>query len=206
MPFVLTNFPLPFGGSTQVAPAPPGSGAAEAVNVSPSAAAKSARLAKAATAKALSGLGCCCDRQTQTRSRAIGAHRTAAALARRGMSGLGIPSWVPDIAGIGGIALQDFLQTKVSPQTQVTHQISYQPPAGSQFTSSQGAAPALTNANYTTAAGNPQITTNGSAPAATQPSWFSQETIISGVSNGLVAGAGVGGLLLLMMMKGRRRS
>ncbi len=198
MPFVLTNFPYPAGGSTVVAPAPAGSGAAEAISISPSAAVKSARVAKAAAAKTL---------KTPTRSRAIGAHRTAAALARRGMSGLGIPSWVPDIAGIGGIALQDFLQTKVTPSTSVTTSIAYKPPAGTQFTN-QGAP--LSNALYTTngaaAAGNQQISTNGNAPASTQPSWFSEETIISGVSNGVIAGAGVGGLILVtMMMKGRRR-
>lgn len=206
MPFVLTNFPYPAGGSTVVAAAPAGSGAAEAISISPSAAVKSARVAKAAAAKTLSGLGCRCDRQTPTRSRAIGAHRVAAALARRGMSGLGIPSWVPDIAGIGGIALQDFLQTKVTPSTQVTSSIAYKPPAGTQF-SNQGAP--LSNALYTTNgsnAGNQQISANGGAPPSTQPSWFSQETIISGVSNGIVAGAGLGGLILVtMMMKGRRR-
>lgn len=204
MSFVLTSFPLPAGGLTQVVTAPPGAAAGtQAVQIAPAAAVKTARLARAQTAKTLKGLGCCCERER--RGAAVGKYRTARALARRGMSGLGVPSWLPDLVGIGGLAAQDFLQAKVhQPTPVVTTQTTFIPPTGTQFAPPPtNPAPPVIPATYTTPTGN---TTGGAPPAppaAAQPNWFTEQTIISGVPNWILP---VGGLAALFMFsKSHRR-
>lgn len=205
--FVAKQFVLPAAPTFRApAAAPPTS--APAIAAAKVAAASrrssSARAAKALRA-GLSGLGCACQRQSAAR-------RKAAALGSLGFSwkelfeGAGI--------GAGTDALKQFLIRPAKPV--VTHSVTYPDtrqdatPPPQVTTTPAGSPPPVCQPGYqyangqclpASAAGNQTASTT---PAA--PSWFSQETIISGVSNGVVAAGGAAGFLLLaMLLKSRGR-
>jgi hypothetical protein len=88
-------------------------------------------------------------------------------------------------------------------------------PAAAENLSSPVPAGYPTSEIYTDASGNEWEYENGAwmeiasaatlAAGATATSWFSEETIMPGYSNGLVLGGGLAGLLVLYMLTGKRR-
>lgn len=204
--FVAKQFVLPAAPTLRApAAAPPTSAPAIAAAKVAAASRRSSSVRAAKALRAgLSGLGCACQRQAAAR-------RKAAALGALGFSfrelleGAGI--------GAGADALKQFLVRPAKPV--VTHSVTYSDtqqgvPAPQVPVTPAGSPPPVCQPGYqyangqclpASAAGNQTAST----PPAT-PSWFSQETIISGVSNGVVAAGGAAGFLLLaMLLKSRGR-
>lgn len=214
--FVTKQFVLPAApaltSAVALTPAPTAVPPAPAVSKSKLTNAASAAVAKAAATrvKKLRGLGCACQRARLRQA------KTVAGLGRLGFNwgqlfesagaGAGIDALTQAFVG-GGSAKPTSSPTSSYPQLTPQNYNGGQVPGLTPAVNLIGPPPAQATPppGYQYNAGGQLIPASSQPPAITAPSWFSQQTLISGVSNGtIVAVGGIGGALLVMMMSGRR--